>query len=420
MHVHRILAGAAAAALLIAPAVQAQELTITNARIFVGNGQVIDNGSIVVRDGKIASVAAGRPAQTAGRVIDAKGRSAMPGFIDAHRHLTFRPDAATEMRKLLEAGFTTILSGGGNPEQAVRVRDQIDKGEFVGPRLIPAGNIGFPGANSTPDGMRADIRKLAQLGVGYTGEILLTPVPGPTPNELAILAAALDEGARDGVKIQVHAVSTSAMMGAVDAGIRLLVHVPNKDWITTGQAAKLKATNTRILSAAGTWAPVFGVFSQDNSPRARDGKPWPAGITDGVGGGKEIGYALVNNRTLYDAGVTLGIGMDTNYDPREGLRVELRSLDGALSPTDIMKMIGPELGRIPGHVRPDRHAGSRQAGRRAAAERQPPGRLRGVAEGHHRGEGWQGRGGGPQPVTAQSGLICRVAASAARSVSDGA
>jgi imidazolonepropionase-like amidohydrolase len=268
--------------------------------------------------------------------------SAMPGFIDAHRHLTFRPDAATEMQKLLEAGFTTVLSGGGAPEQQVMVRDQIEEGLINGPRIIPAGNTLFL-ANSSPDAVRADIRKLGQLGVRYTGEMLLTPVPGPTANELAILAAALDEGAKAGVKIQVHAVSTAAMMGAVDAGIRLLVHTPNKDWVTREQAAKLNATGTRILSATGTWAPVFGVFpnANDNRPRTRDGRAWPDNITDGVGGGKEAGYAAVNARTLVDGGVVFGAGLDTTYDPREGLAVELRAMDGVLSMRDIVKVFGP-------------------------------------------------------------------------------
>ncbi len=66
MNAIRVLTCAAAAALLSVPAIEAQELTITNARIVVGNGQVIDNGSILVRGGRIASVAAGKPAQTAG------------------------------------------------------------------------------------------------------------------------------------------------------------------------------------------------------------------------------------------------------------------------------------------------------------------------------------------------------------------
>ena len=75
-------------------ALSAQDVTITNARIIVGSGMVIDRGSIVVtRGGKIASVSAGKPASPAGRVIDAKGMTApMPGFIDAHKHVNTNPN----------------------------------------------------------------------------------------------------------------------------------------------------------------------------------------------------------------------------------------------------------------------------------------------------------------------------------------
>lgn len=345
MYAIRILTRAGAlAALVLSQQLAAQELTITNAHIVVGNGSVIDNGSIVIRGGKIASVAAGKPAQTAGRVIDARGRSAMPGFIDAHRHLTFRPDAKTEMQKLLEAGFTTVLSGGGPPEPLVAAHEQIEKGEINGPRLIPSGNVLFL-ANQTPDAMRAEIRKLAGLGVKYTGEALLTPVPGPTPGDMAALSALLDEGNKAGVKVQVHAVSTAAMMAAIDAKVPLLVHLPNKDWITRDQAAKLAASSTRILSAVGTWAPVFGVFANDNKPRARDGKPWPDAITDGVGGGKEAGYAMVNARTVFDAGAIIGVGIDTNYETRATLGTELRAMNGVFSPQDMVKIMGPYSAR---------------------------------------------------------------------------
>jgi imidazolonepropionase-like amidohydrolase len=340
MYAIRMLVRVAVIAVALPVIAQAQELTLINARIIVGNGDVIDNGSIVVRGGKIAAVAAGKPAQTAGRVIDARGGSLMPGFIDAHRHITLRPDAKTEMQKLLKAGFTTVLSGGGAPEPLVALSRQIDSGEINGPRLIPSGTTVFL-ANQSPEAARADIRKLAALGVKYTGEMLLTPVPGPSAADMAALTAALDEGARAGVKVQVHAVSTSAMMAAIDARVPLLVHLPNKDWITREQASKLAASGTRILSAVGTWAPVFGVFADDNKPRARDGKPWPDAITDGVGGGKEAGYAMVNARTVFDAGAIIGVGIDTTYDPQAGLATELRAMNGVLSPRDMMKIIGP-------------------------------------------------------------------------------
>src|SRR5580700_10445435 len=94
----------------------AQDLTITNARIIGPGSAVIERGSIVIRAGKIVSVAAGAPSAPAGRTIDAKGLSAMPGFIDAHRHINTGPNEKAQMQALLEAGYTTILSGGGPAE----------------------------------------------------------------------------------------------------------------------------------------------------------------------------------------------------------------------------------------------------------------------------------------------------------------
>src|SRR4051812_34752649 len=105
-----LLAGFTFTALL---PLEAQDLTITNARIIVANGTVIERGSIVVRGGKIASVSAGAPSAASGRTIDAKGMSAMPGFIDAHKHINTGPDEKAQMQALVEAGYTTILSGGG-------------------------------------------------------------------------------------------------------------------------------------------------------------------------------------------------------------------------------------------------------------------------------------------------------------------
>src|SRR5690242_233845 len=168
----------------------AQDLTITNVRIIGPNATVIERGSIVVRGGKIASVAAGSPAAPAGKTIDAKGMTAMPGFIDAHRHINTGPNEKARMQALLEAGYTTILSGGGPAEGNITLRDHIEKGVINGPRIIPSGAVRL---NGTPDSVRADVRKLAEQGVKFTGEILLTPIPGPTEKELENLRAVVDE-----------------------------------------------------------------------------------------------------------------------------------------------------------------------------------------------------------------------------------
>jgi len=322
----------------IAP-LHAQDLMITNARIVVANGSVIERGSIVVRAGKIVSASAGTPAPTSGTIIDAKGMTAMPGFIDAHRHINTGANEKAQMQAFLEAGYTTILSGGGPAEGNLTLRDHIEKGQINGPRIIPSGTLRL--ANNTPEMARAEIRKMAELGIKFTGEISLTPVPGPSERELEILRAVVDEAKKVGVMVQVHAVSSKAMVAAIDAGVPLLVHLPNKDWMSKEDAKKLAASGTKILGTVGFGTPVFGVFADDNLARFRDGRPWPDSIVDGVRLGEEAGYMPVNARTAWDAGAILGYCTDTTYEPLAGLDHELKTINPMFSMKDIIKMMGP-------------------------------------------------------------------------------
>jgi imidazolonepropionase-like amidohydrolase len=319
--------------------VSAQDLTITNARIITANSAVIERGSIVVRGGRIVSVAAGKPSASSGRTIDAKGMTAMPGFIDAHRHINTGPNEKAQMQAQLEAGYTTILSGGGPADGNITLRDHIESGLINGPRIIPSGAVRLNA--HTPETARAEIRKMAAMGVKFTGEIALTPEPGPTEKEMEVLRAIVDEGKKAGVMIQVHAVSTPAMMAAVNAGVRLLVHLPNKDWTSVEDAKKVAASGARVLATIGFGAPVFGVFAEDNTPRFRDGKAWPESISGGVRLGEEAGYMPVNARTVWDAGVILGYCTDTTYDPKAGLEHELKSFNLMFSMQDLVKIMGP-------------------------------------------------------------------------------
>jgi imidazolonepropionase-like amidohydrolase len=317
----------------------AQDLTIVNARIVVANGTVIERGSIVVRAGKIVSVAPGAPSAGSGRSIDAKGMTAMPAFIDGHRHINTGPNEKEQMQALLEAGYTTVLSGGGPAEGNITLRDHIDKGLINGPRIIPSGSLRLN--NNTPETARAEVRKMAGMGIKFTGEIALTPIPGPSEKELEVLRAVVDEAKKVGVMVQVHAVSSPAMVAAADAGVPLLVHLPNKDWVSKEDARRVAAAGVKVLGTVSFGSPVFGVFAEDNKARFRDGKPWPEGIVDGVRLGEEAGYMPVNARTVWDAGVTLGYCTDTTYDPKAGLDHELKMLNVMFSMQDLIKMMGP-------------------------------------------------------------------------------
>jgi imidazolonepropionase-like amidohydrolase len=293
-------------------------------------------------------------------MIDARGMSALPGFIDAHRHVNTGPNEQQEMQALLDAGYTTILSGGGPAEGNIALRDHIDKGAIRGPRIIPSARLDL--ADNTPDKVRAETQAIAKLGVKWIGEIALTPKPGPTPKEMENLRALLDEAKKTGARVQIHAVSPQTMMAAVDAGVKYLVHTPHFGWLPFDDAKREAAAGVKQLSTIGFGVPVFGVFANDNSPRFRDGKPWPESILQGDGRGQEAGYKAVNARTSWDAGVIYGYGTDTNYDPKAGLAHELRSLNLMFSMQDIVKLMGPNTAS---YIEMANELGTLEAGKQA-------------------------------------------------------
>lgn len=324
----------------------AQNLVIRHARIIVGNGNVIDDGSIVVRDGRIASVSATEPKVRGAEVIDARGLSAVPGFIDAHRHIFprnnpeqwLKTQAAANMQQFLDAGYTTLLSGAGPVPGILELKQMIDSGKMKGPRIIASQAI--PLRNITPDQARAQVRKYAGMGIHFIGEEALSDKP--SPDELQLLRAMVDESKKmNGVYVMVHAVTPEAMMDAVNAGAPLLVHTPHFGWVTAAQAKEVADAHVLDLSTIGFGVPVFGVFANDNKPRFRNGAPWPQGVINDEGLGQSAGYKAVNARTLWDAGVVYGYGTDTNYEPKAGLSHELRSLNLMFSPQDIIKLMGP-------------------------------------------------------------------------------
>jgi len=323
---------------------RAQDLTITNVRIVVGNGQVIEQGSIVIRNGRIASAGTAAAVTSGTRTIDARGLTAMPGFIDAHRHIMggnseqwFKEQAAVRLQEFLEAGYTTLMSGGGPVPGIVQLKERIEKGQLKGPRIITSGRAD-PDSFKTADEARAQVQKLAQARV----EIIKARIEPPAADaQVAMLAVVADEARKQNLGLMVHAVSPKAMVAAVKAGATKLVHTPHGGWVTAEQAKFVKDSGIEMLSTIGFGVPVFGVFNNENTPTFRDGKPWPAGIIDGPGDGREAGEKAVNARTLWDAGVTYGFGTDTGYHPKAGLAHELRALNLMFSPQDIVKLMGP-------------------------------------------------------------------------------
>jgi len=338
----------------------AQDLVISNARIIVGNGQIIEKGAVVVKDGRIASVGAGAaPSVSGARRIDAKGMTVMAGFIDDHRHLIqgrtpdaaakfLKDDAAARMEELLEAGFTTVQSGGDDNQGILQLKKMVETGAIKGPRILASG--GVPTARMASEAeVRAAVDKVVKDGADSIAEVhypeKVWPY-NPTVQETKNLAAGIDEAKKLSVEFQVHAVSDQAMIGALFLGAKKLVHSVNINWVSAGEAKEVAAAGAQVASITGFGSPNFDVFSHDNKPKFRDGKPWPDGIIDSQGVGQEAGLMPVNLRTLFDNGVAVSYATDTVFDARAALAHELKTLNLVFSPLDLITIMGPNSAKF--------------------------------------------------------------------------
>ena len=358
------IAAVLAIGLLMPLSALAQSVAITNVRIVVGSGQVIDSGTIIVRDGTIATVTGASVQIPQGiQVIDGKGMSAMPGFIDGHKHLVDGPTGKAWMQSLLEAGYTTVLIGGGQAEANLALAKKIESGEYNGPRVIPSGTVAL---RQTAAEARAAVQALAKLGVKHTGEIGLTPEPAPPQAEIETLKAIVDEAKKVGIQVNVHAVSSPAMIAAIDAGVTRLVHLPNKDWTSYEQADAVARSGAIVAGLIAFGAPNIDTLSQgaapvqwpkDNTARFRDGKPWPEAIVGanrdakGRATGTEGGYTIINARRIWDADpshATISYSTDQNADDLVVLEHELKSFSIVFSMADIHRIIGPNAARFVG------------------------------------------------------------------------
>ncbi len=266
------LAAVAALCLSLAPALHrdhavAGSILLTADRLF--DGRVLREGpvQVLVRDGKIETMALpgahGTPRIDApgAERIDLPGHTLLPGFIDAHTHLTYlwsdtthapnylgdylgSPivvafEAARNAEKTLRAGFTTVRQLGASDDVDLALAQAIDRGLTPGPRIVAAGAIypPFPGRADIrwpPDGTAATRQEIVAkareyLGRGYAWVKIYetsgtwddtTGVPYYTRDELA---GAVEAAALRGW-VAAHCMGLEGARRAVAAGVRSIEH----------------------------------------------------------------------------------------------------------------------------------------------------------------------------------------------------
>jgi imidazolonepropionase-like amidohydrolase len=234
-----------------APAVPAAPVAVRAGRLFDSkSGRMLTRQVVLIQGERITDVGPeGRIAIPAGaRVIDLSRATVMPGFIDGHSHVfESAPEkgqtllnvafiAAASAEDCLLAGFTTMRDAGshGNGNADVAVRDAIDRGEIVGPRLsIATSGIRFgPNDARGPEAARAMVR--AQLKDGAThikiypsGGYSFTPEGGlkvTATLTLEELHAIVDEAHRNRLRVMAHTFGGQGLTDAITAGVDTIEH----------------------------------------------------------------------------------------------------------------------------------------------------------------------------------------------------
>jgi len=252
-----------------------QNLDLVNATVIDGTGAGARRGvTVSIRNGKIASLAEGTLAQTAGvRRIDLGGRYLLPGLIDAHSHIE-SPAAAL---RALQSGVTTARVLGDTYLQAVGTRNLIRAGHVPGPELLvspghirPRPGLAFfmvypefgdaidgelRGPDRIAEATRALIAKGAdaiKVGASERAGLVNADPRRPELTEDEIRAA-VTEASKSGLYVAAHAHAREGVAAAVNAGVRSVEH---GTWVDDATLAEMKRRGTYFVPTLAVMSPL--------------------------------------------------------------------------------------------------------------------------------------------------------------------
>jgi imidazolonepropionase-like amidohydrolase len=307
----------------------------------VGTGRVISPGEVLVEGERITAVGSAVAHPADAEVIELGDTTLLPGFIDAHVHLFLHPGAedlqtveeSVPQRTVLAiiaarddllAGFTAErdmgTEGAGSADTAVR--DAINKGLILGPRLRISGNAidilgGHEDANrfnpaqqvlsnatyaNSADELVAAIRQQHKEGSDFakiyeTGPDSMRDGVLHTPYQytLAQLKAAVDETARFGGSVAVHAMGEPGTLYAAQAGVASIDHA------TQLSDETMRIMKAKHIPAVPTFT-IFEYFMNESEAGAQRERPM-------------LDYKIKEFKKQIAAGIPFAVGSDVGPFP---------------------------------------------------------------------------------------------------------
>ncbi|HKQ79300.1 MAG TPA: amidohydrolase family protein [Blastocatellia bacterium] len=301
-------------------------LAITNANVIDGvSNEPLRDVTVIVRAGKIEQI--GKVAAPAGAaVIDLRGKWLLPGFIDAHAHIS----DLTAARVALQSGVTTARDLGVNNFFDIGVRELNHNGAPDLPDIVAAGYhvrprpaellfVDIPKLADLmgkqvngPDNLRRIVRAQIERGVDVI-KILTTEragLPDTDPRKRVFsdeeIAAIVDEARKSDVYVTAHAHGDEGAYAAVKAGVRSIEH---GTYIGDQTLALMKERGTYLVPTIATVVdlvepggdydnPILAIRGRHMLPRVREtaAKAWKMGIK--LVAGTDTGYGPQSSRRM--------------------------------------------------------------------------------------------------------------------------
>ncbi|MFC0679472.1 amidohydrolase family protein [Lysobacter korlensis] len=250
------------------PAPAGAEVVITADRMLdVRSGRMVERPQLHVRNGRIVEIGRAGDAVPAGaKRVDLAGMTLLPGLIDMHVHLDSDPTyggysglqfndrfwsmiTVPNAHKTLMAGFTTVRNVGADAWNDVGLRQAIDEGKVVGPRVVTAGHsfgatgghcdsTYFPPSMDEKNAFNADgadearraVRTLRKYGaqvikICATGGVFSRNTePGQQQLSYDEMKSIVDDAHMMGLKVAAHAHGAAGIKDAIRAGVDTIEH----------------------------------------------------------------------------------------------------------------------------------------------------------------------------------------------------
>ncbi len=322
-------------------------LIIKNARLIpeLTEGYSEKTGDIVVENDKIVEILSAGTAtiKEDAKVIDAKGKTVMPGIMDLHAHAsmlyTFKMedprlksatkdvlDAYSHVKDYLTQGYTFLRELGSHKNIALDLRNLINAGVITGPRMLASAEILTPTApgNSyfmdlyqianSPDELRGQAREQIERGVDVlkymaTGAMLNKGgLPGARICTVKELESLQEVAELANIPTAVHCHGSEAIERCVEVGINTIEHAS----LINEKTIKMLVDNGEKSYLVPTMAIGYTILGGPSSKRTGERTGVSANVSEDKIYVNDQSHSCIKN--AYKAGLTLGFGSDIPYD----------------------------------------------------------------------------------------------------------